>query len=1013
MPRKTTLAALLACSLVPAGFALADVAAGGLTPTSLYLRAGTVDAATPRTAATLAAEIGAHAPQARYMIQLDGPMTPERRARLAAAGIPAGAYFPANAYLVTLDKADVAAVGALEFIRWWSPYLAAWKLDPEIGRRPYLTPERQALAKQGRDLLTVVAFQGADTGEVARAIFAIRGAEVLEEQAIAGHVEMTVRMRLADAPRLAAIPGIQFVEPSPEITDRSNLNTRWIVQSNVSGSFPLYDNGLRGEGQVVGILDGRVDINHCSFSDPLNPVGPTHRKVVRLASTGAGDSHGTHCAGTAVGDGGAEDNTRGVAYLGKLAWGPSGGTSFFAQTDANHAAGARIHTNSWGNDGTTAYDALCRAIDDFTWQNEDDVICFAVTNQTLLKNPENAKNVLAVGNTKNSPDQTAVCTGGAGPTADGRRKPEIFAPGHATLSSSSGTSCGTVAFTGTSMASPAIAGTAMLVRQYFVNGYYPTGVPGGLSHNPSGALVRAALMNSGQDITAAHNTPSPCNAVASPAGYPSNLEGWGRVKADDALYFPGDARKLLMADVRNGDGLSTAGEHIVNVNVLGSGQPLRITLSWTEPPAAAGAGNPVINDLDLVVEGPGGMYLGNVFNTATGESTSGGVKDAKNSTEQVHLLAPPPGPYTVRIRGGAVGVGAQGFAVVATGDIQGGTPPPLIVSASGIPALVAPGDPYSVNVTVTPGSQNVVAGSPTAWHRSTISGTFIPTPLVSLGGTAYRADFPAALCAHTPQFYFTAQGDQGATAAAPGNAPASSFSTAIGTITTSTLFTESFESGLPAGWSVTGLWNISGSCPPGGSCDGPTWAYYGQPAVCTYATGTTANSGDLTSAPIALPTLPPGGSITLSYCSAKVSENLSGWDITTLAVNGTTVDTTGDSPSFETRTVNLTSYAGQTVTLRWRFATGDGQFNTFRGWHVDNVRIEATTTGCTDPGPACYPNCDGSTAAPVLNVADFGCFLTRYAAGEAYANCDESTAPPILNVADFGCFLTRYAAGCP
>ena len=61
----------------------------------------------------------------------------------------------------------------------------------------------------------------------------------------------------------------------------------------------------------------------------------------------------------------------------------------------------------------------------------------------------------------------------------------------------------------------------------------------------------------------------------------------------------------------------------------------------------------------------------------------------------------------------------------------------------------------------------------------------------------------------------------------------------------------------------------------------------------------------------------------------------------------------------------------------------------------------------------CYPNCDGSTAAPVLNVADFSCFLTRYASGDAYANCDGSTQPPALNVQDFSCFLARYATGCP
>ncbi|MEX2219347.1 MAG: sialidase family protein [Phycisphaerales bacterium] len=69
--------------------------------------------------------------------------------------------------------------------------------------------------------------------------------------------------------------------------------------------------------------------------------------------------------------------------------------------------------------------------------------------------------------------------------------------------------------------------------------------------------------------------------------------------------------------------------------------------------------------------------------------------------------------------------------------------------------------------------------------------------------------------------------------------------------------------------------------------------------------------------------------------------------------------------------------------------------------------------GVPVPCAGCYPNCDGSTAAPILNVQDFGCFLTRYAAGEPYANCDGSTVPPALNVQDFGCFLTKYAAGCP
>jgi sugar lactone lactonase YvrE len=64
-------------------------------------------------------------------------------------------------------------------------------------------------------------------------------------------------------------------------------------------------------------------------------------------------------------------------------------------------------------------------------------------------------------------------------------------------------------------------------------------------------------------------------------------------------------------------------------------------------------------------------------------------------------------------------------------------------------------------------------------------------------------------------------------------------------------------------------------------------------------------------------------------------------------------------------------------------------------------------------GSACYANCDQSTAAPVLNVLDFNCFLNRFSAGDSYANCDQSTAAPVLNVLDFNCFLNRFSAGCP
>jgi hypothetical protein len=63
------------------------------------------------------------------------------------------------------------------------------------------------------------------------------------------------------------------------------------------------------------------------------------------------------------------------------------------------------------------------------------------------------------------------------------------------------------------------------------------------------------------------------------------------------------------------------------------------------------------------------------------------------------------------------------------------------------------------------------------------------------------------------------------------------------------------------------------------------------------------------------------------------------------------------------------------------------------------------------PAP-CYANCDASTTAPALNVADFACFLNRFASGDTRANCDLSALSPVLNIADFACFVNAFAVGC-
>jgi hypothetical protein len=69
------------------------------------------------------------------------------------------------------------------------------------------------------------------------------------------------------------------------------------------------------------------------------------------------------------------------------------------------------------------------------------------------------------------------------------------------------------------------------------------------------------------------------------------------------------------------------------------------------------------------------------------------------------------------------------------------------------------------------------------------------------------------------------------------------------------------------------------------------------------------------------------------------------------------------------------------------------------GIYYDDISLQ--------PEVSCYPDCNASGN---LTVADFGCFQTKFVAGDPYADCNASGT---LTVADFGCFQTRFVAGCP
>ncbi len=615
---------------------------------------------------------------AYYAIQFTKALTPEERNRIQNEyKLSLKEYVPNFAFLEKISPATLAAISKDPVFRASILFEPAFKISPMIGELKFRSPERKAL--KGLRLRAIL-FSDADSSSAVTQLREIGASDVkvLDDRKLGGPVRVQfVLSSKDDVPKVACLEVVRWIEEVAEIVE-DNVNTAGTIQSGTPGNEPIWGKGIHGEWQVIGIIDSApLDINHCFFRDPNNNTPrQAHRKVlqIRNASNSAAGGHATFVAGCAAGDDfnnpGAA-NRRGGAWASRLISGNHqdfGSTTMLAELNAAASAGARIHSNSWhddtaGSGNPATYNQTAADVDTFAWNNEDHLVLGSAGNVGEEQGPPGtAKNAICVGASQADPNEMNFGDGNPGPTADERRKPDIMAPGCGIQSAIVNTACrtGPRSACATSYATPHVAAAAALVRQYFTEGWYPTGTK--LKYYafvPSGALIKAMLINSAVDMTGI-------------AGFPSNREGWGLIRLNNVLFFRGSARDLRVWETRNANGLSTGASAIYRVKVATSNEPLKVTLVWTEPPAAAGVNNPVINDLNLEVVSPNGTqtFLGNHF--VNGVSATGGNADAVNNVEVVLINNPMPGEWTIRVNANQVNVGnpGQGYAVVVTADID-------------------------------------------------------------------------------------------------------------------------------------------------------------------------------------------------------------------------------------------------------------------------------------------------------------------------------------------------------
>jgi hypothetical protein len=897
------------------------------------------------------------------LVKFAGPVTAEQLQALEARA-RIYTYLPHDTFLVRPYTGVATSLRAVPAIG--AAWTGAYKPEYKISRG---ASELAAMALGETHTVMATVYPDGDLSRVVDAAAKLPGATVVgsDRGARFSRVRMQITgAALADATTgLAALGDVFFVDVEGR-RELLNDTTIWVGQSGLDAgqTTPIFDHGIHGEGQVVGYIDTGIDADACYFRDTARGLPPTNacnggtvvdtaqRKVIAvdfltqsecnggIASTEWDtQNHGSHVAGTIAGDNFANpivhDPGDGMAPGAKLVVQDAGFltdncgdlpgigcpvvdlTPIFQQA---YTQGARIHTNSWGDNENAAmqnnYSAACQDVDDFMFTHPDFLILFAAGNSgpggATVGSPSTAKNGISVGATLRGTSANSMASfSSCGPTTDGRIKPDLTMPGSSIVSARNdnnvtSNNCATITMSGTSMASPAAAGMAALVRQYYSDGNYPTGAPVVANRfTPSAALIKATLLNSTQTMTGTGTGP-----------VPDVCQGWGRVLLDDTLFFTGQARTLIVAD-DPGFAQGAAGQTKTFTVQVAAGQALRTTLAWTDFPSTPAASVNLNNDLDLQVTGPSGTFLGNVF--ANSQSVTGGTADRRNNVEQVTLLAPAAGTYTITVRAFNVPSAAQPFALVISGGVS--------TAAGGNRAPIANAGP---DATGTIGVQVTLDGS----ASSDPDGNPLTFAWSQTAGPAVTLSTPNAAVAHfTPSangtYTFQLQVSDGSLTAQD---------TVVITVGgAQVVFSDDFE--IDRGWTpnpagtdtaTTGRWEranpetttSSGTkqqgTTPSGSFDLVTGAAAGA------AVGDNDIDGGVTSIRSPVIAIPAGGTVTLSlkFYFAHLN-NSSSADFFRVQVVGSTTATvieelgsaSDDDAVFATRTVDISTFAGQSVRL--------------------------------------------------------------------------------------------------
>lgn len=568
------------------------------------------------------------------IIQLEDVSTVERRIELVNAGVQLLSYIPNRSWLAAVKADRLTDVAGLPGIRAVAAILPEDKLSPAI-REQGINAYSQNAAGQAK--LVVLLFEDAapETGEAA--------VEELGGRVIVRDSEqncLICYLPIGAVNALAACDCVKWIDQHYESVDL-NDGVRAAIDVNPVQAAPY---NLTGTGVVLGQWESRhPDATHVDLAG----------RVVNIDDGRPVDDHATQVAGTMIGDGSLLPSRqyRGAATAATIVSYKDWDDVIELRRQYREAIDKYvidIANNSWGKVEWNAYKEYDAVLDGIVRGEFGKPISmvWAVGNEgksgTVFSTAA-AKNVVTVGAT-NSDDNSLWPWSDKGPTADGRLKPDVVAPGCEARSGGAiwsalpgnryGGACGT------SMAAPSVSGTMALILEDWRATH---------GKDPLPSTIKGLLLHGAKDLGNAG---------------PDYAYGYGLIDAKAAVDL---VRADTMEDVIVEDMIQQQGERdAYALNVASGSKALKLTLVWDDYPGDPLAGQALVNDLDLVVTGPDGKqyYPWTLDPLSPDEPAERTRADHTNNVEQVLIENPAQGRWVATVWGTTVPQPQQTYSLI-------------------------------------------------------------------------------------------------------------------------------------------------------------------------------------------------------------------------------------------------------------------------------------------------------------------------------------------------------------